>query len=249
MVTSKAWYAKNREFFESEKKIVKDEFPTLLYDVIGGQVFLTGKIYLDDKIDDIKIQDIFEIQIEFPDDYPKRLPKVREIGGKKEQILVRHKITDMIDLHFIKSDRGSACLCHPLLEKEYFNEQNLNNIRYFLNNLVLPFFYSLSFFDNTDRRPSWGEYSHGFQGTIEALSEATGFTEEKKILAFLKVIHKKKIGSQVCPCGSSRIITKCHPFLLEEANRLRKYPKRLINDVTDYIENNKGEVKESTKQG
>lgn len=209
----KPWYKKKPDFYLAEQKIIQERFPTLQYQEIGGKVFLLGVLKLNHSYKNEQIEDSYAIEIEFPDDYPESLPKVREVGGRKESIAKAREIKDIGDLHF--NIDGSACLCPRVLEKKKFPPGS--NIETFLEELVCPFFYALSFFEKHGRFP-WGEYSHGDKGVLEAYSEYLGIDDLSFLIRCVWLLAKNGPikGHWGCPCGSHEKFRKCHPEILRK---------------------------------
>lgn len=133
------------------------------------------------------ISDVFEIEIRLD---PESIgsngwPKVYEVGGRVRSIADKWNIAP-VDLHLYKDD---ACC----LGIRYSQERNLT-LHLFINDLVIPFFYRLSYVDcfglEAARRDLWGEYSHGDDGLREHESE------------MLDIARRSTGPNKACPCGS-----------------------------------------------
>ena len=140
------------------------------------------------------ISDVFEIEIRLdPESIDSNgWPKVYEVGGRVRSIADKWNI-DQIDLHLYED--GACCL-----GIRYAQERNLTLER-FLHELVLPFFYRLSYVDRfglyAAKRKLWGEYSHGDAGIRE---------HESKMLD----IARRSTGrNRACPCGSGSKYKRC----------------------------------------
>ena len=120
-------------------------------------------------------------------------PKVIETGGRSESI-ARKLLIDLIDLHMF-SDDGSCCLAIS-----YRSADDLT-LREFILELVVPFFYRLSYVERHGiaraGRELWGEYSHGRKGIEE-------FNDEMRSLG-----RQKPRGKDQCPCGSGFQFENC----------------------------------------
>ena len=140
------------------------------------------------------ISDVFEIEIRLdPESIDSNgWPKVYEVGGRVRSIAGKWNI-DQIDLHLYED--GACCL-----GIRYAQERNLTLER-FLHELVLPFFYRLSYVDRfglyAARRKLWGEYSHGDAGIRE---------HESKML---DIARRSTGGDRACPCGSGSKYKRC----------------------------------------
>lgn len=223
----KPWYEKNPGFYESEQRTVKEKFPTLGYVKKDGKVFLVGTLHLDDIVNHIRIVDSYEIEIEFPDNYPSSLPKVREVGGRKEKVVKEKGLRNIVDLHYYVNDE-SACPCYRSISKRYFTKGS--TIETFLNELVLLFFYEQSYYEKTSNWP-FGEYSHGHIGTKEFYRDELDIhdDDENTILNCIRLLTKtgRPKGHRPCPCGSSLEFRKCHPKVFQKLYELRDYVSSL----------------------
>lgn len=165
----------------------------------------------------VRIQDEFEIQIEFGATY---LPQVFETGGRIERN-VQDKKMSLSDLH-VNGD-GSACLCVKTEEKLRLPESaNLSNFFY---DLLIPFFYAQSYFEKKYTWP-WGQYDHGVFGLLEwyadnPIEDRGEFTRFLDLLSAQAHWHKIKMmmtrkkgakGHLPCICGSRQKIRECHQY-------------------------------------
>ena len=120
-------------------------------------------------------------------------PKVYEVGGRRFDIAERNQC-EMIDLHFYED--GACCLT-----LNFSTGRNLSLQRY-LPELVIPFFYRLSYTDRfgliAARADLWGEYSHGDAGVREYQNEV------------LRIGSSHPSRNQPCPCGSGLKYKRCH---------------------------------------
>ena len=138
--------------------------------------------------------DIFEIEIHLgPGSVLENgWPKVYEIGGRHTKIAGKNNV-EPIDLHFFED--GACCLGIG-----YAREKDLT-IKQFLYQLVIPFFYRLSYTDkygiNAAQTNLWGEYSHGAQGLAEHVTQMLRFAQS--------ALDK----DSPCPCGSRLKFKSC----------------------------------------
>jgi len=194
------WWVENSVFFDKEKEIIRQKYPSLHYIVQENKIQLVGEIYIQE------IDDSYSIKIEFPSDYPNSLPIV--ISDSEE-------LKRDIDLH-IYSD-GSCCLCLPHLEEFYFPKGS--SIDVFIENLVKPFFANQAYYKITGK---WlnGEYSHGLKGIYEFYSEIFECNDAYIILQLLYLSIKSAPNyNKKCYCGSNKSIKKCH---LQNIVKLKK---------------------------
>ncbi len=182
-------------------------FPNLYYDanshkILGELDFCavydqgSGKVTIANLAEetDFLIQDVFEIEIYLDDFDVNGWPKVFEVGGKYRRIAEKCKVP-IIDLHIYPHNR--ACC----LGLKYRDRQRLC-VEDFLHELVIPFFYRLSYTDkfgiDRARKDLWGEYSHGDRGEIE------------HFLEIMNIVRHNPSRNDPCPCGSGKKYKKCH---------------------------------------
>ena len=137
--------------------------------------------------------DSFSLRIDLATIDSNGWPRVYEVGGRHTQISSKHKV-DTIDLHFYPD--GSCCL-----GIRFSSERHLT-IERFLDEIVIPFFYRLSYVDRhgllAAKRDLWGEYSHGEDGIREYMNE------------ILSMATMDPGRNELCPCGSRRKYKRCH---------------------------------------
>jgi hypothetical protein len=182
-------------------------FPNLYYDanshkILGELDFCavydqeSGKVTIANLAEqtDFLIQDVFEIEIYLDDLDMNGWTKVFEVGGKYRRIAEKCEVP-IIDLHIYPHNR--ACC----LGLKYRDNQRLC-IEDFLHELVIPFFYRLSYTDkfgiDRARKDLWGEYSHGDRGEIE------------HYLEIMNIVRHNPSRNDPCPCGSGKKYKKCH---------------------------------------
>ncbi len=209
---------------DSDIEWLESFFPNLLYDpkaqkLVGELSFCacydktSGKMNIelagsDDVIrkSDSFLCDVFEIEILLDSESVgfNGWPKVHEVGGRYKSIAKKCCVR-IIDLHFF-SDSCSCCL-----GIRHSPERNLT-IKRFLCDLVIPFFYRLSYTDRfgieAARSNLWGEYAHGDEGLKEY---------EQKIFSLARHNHGR---NDPCPCGSGKKYKKCCLDEIQAMNRV-----------------------------
>ncbi|MHB0914598.1 MAG: hypothetical protein ACYC5A_04240 [Thermoleophilia bacterium] len=220
-----SWYKRKPKLYESEQLTLNKHFPTLMFVEEGNRVYVSGKLPLKDNIEGEDIEDVWDIEIDFPFDYPFSLPEVREVGG-------RIKKSTLGDRHFFSND-GTACLCYKS-EWRYFFTPGKSDVKVLLNDLVIPFFYGQSYFDKTGDWP-FGEYSHDAPGMIQFYSRRLKEDDPITILGCIRILENKGTvkGHWMCPCGSSKKIRDCHPKLQQELSDMKGYvfPENAKEDI------------------
>ena len=189
----------NLQYEEASQKIVGELDFCAAYDNESGKVIVSDSRKKGSRF----ICDVFEIEIclSLPDG--NGWPKVYEVGERRCQIAKKCNVK-IIDLHFY-SDDNACCLGLK------FPDNRSLSIKSFLEELVVPFFYRLSYTEKfgiaASRNDLWGEYSHGEEGITEYLTE-------------LSIFAKQNPGrNDLCPCGSGKKYKKCH---LDEVEYLKR---------------------------
>ena len=120
-------------------------------------------------------------------------PRVYEVGGRHQAISIKHKV-DAIDLHFYPD--GSCCLGIR------FSPERFLTIERFIDELVIPFLYRLSYVDKNGplaaKKDLWGEYAHGNGGNRQYMNEMLG------------MVSRDPGRNELCPCGNGRKFKRCH---------------------------------------
>ena len=189
------------------------EFPNLIYDVsrrrIEGELDfcasydkLSGKLMTerDGRNDDIRqsnsfIADVYEVEFHFDSESlgANGWPKVFEVGGRHEGIAQKYGVQG-IDLHFYNDD-GSCCLGIRLSP-----DKGLTIVR-FLYELVIPFFYRLSYVERHGLRAAgnnlWQDHPHGDEG------------HRHHKLQMLEIARRRRGRNKPCPCRSGRNYKNC----------------------------------------
>ena len=208
---------------DSDLRWLNSDFPNLYYEanshkILGELDFCavynqeSGKVTIANLAvkTDFLIQDVFEIEICLDDLDWNGWPKVFEVGGKYRRIAEKCEVP-IIDLHIYPHNR--ACC----LGLKYRDNQQLC-IEDFLHELVIPFFYRLSYTDKFDidraRKDLWGEYLHGDIGQIE------------HFLEIMDIARRNPGRNDLCPCGSGRKYKRCHLGEVEALkNSLRSFER------------------------
>lgn len=200
------WLASRFPFLcyeSSSSKIVGELDFDAAYDNKSGKVIIGEE----GRKAELFLSDTFEIEICLDKFDGNGWPKVYEIGDRHYQIAKRNNVSTA-DLHFY-SDDDNCCL-----GIEYGPKGGLRIDR-FIYDLVIPFFYRLSYTEKfgiaASRRDLWDEYSHGDTGLREYESELLNFEKQKSR------------RNDPCPCGSGKKYKKCHLGQVEAfKNSLRR---------------------------
>lgn len=220
------------EFSKSEINEVYHKFPKLKLTQKG---VWEGTIDFDRTYRDYRIIDNYQIRIIIPDNYPDSIPFVQEIGGKAKAIAEKYNIKDPRDFHW-NPGNGTACLCVKQQEKIKFPPGS--TLVSFIENLVISYFYGLSYFKDHKKWP-WREYSHGGLGILEYYAEnpveQTKDTLETLSVVFRDDVNWKKYRKHIknptnnksCICGSKEPFAQCHSLAWQGLMRLHDDIHRL----------------------
>ncbi len=183
-------YFPNLQYEPDSQKIAGELDFCAAYENESGEVIISGSARQEGRF----IRDVFETEICLKIFDTNGWPKVYEVGKRHRQIAKKWNI-EIIDLH-VSSDDGMCCLGIKRGNNRNFSIKN------FLPELVIPFFYRLSYTEKfgiaASRNDLWGEYSHGEEGLGEYRSEIFNFAEQNPR------------RNDLCPCGSGKKLKKCH---------------------------------------
>lgn len=207
------------ELTENDKDWLQTRYPELSLTNKNGVLVVTGVFDFNAIYNDFRIADSYNIQIELKASEISAMPRVCETSSRIKKVAKTRKI-NLADLHTY--DDGTACLCVKPAEVSYFPERF--SFQIFVEQLIVPFFYAQSFFEQKGDWP-WETYSHGRLGWLEWYfdQECASFTITKNFLLQLgaqrdwKGIRRDLLrkggvkGHRACLCGSLESYTKCHP--------------------------------------
>jgi hypothetical protein len=164
-------------------------------------------------------KDTFNLEINFPPDYPEKSPLVKELDSK-------------IPATFHRNPDGCLCLCAPAEQYLVFSkEPTLEN---YIKNLLDPYLLSWLWYERFNEMP-WGERSHGSIGLLESYQELMGLINSKETAFLITKFITNKIGrNDICPCGSGLSFKKCHrKIIFKLENSLPK--EQLIHDFNHIL--------------
>lgn len=142
------------------------------------------------------ISDVFDLEIAIPGDYPAYLPAVRETTGKIDRTY-EHLYTD-----------GSFCLAVPVEARRIFLRRP--SLLGFVEELVVPYLYSYCHRQRYGTYP-FGDQPHGPAGILAYYRDTLGLADERATLCVLLFLMEHGYrGHHPCPCGSGRVVRKCH---------------------------------------
>lgn len=164
----------------------------------GQQHILAGELDIVDT--NGKFWDTFSIEIHCSKEFPKRFPRVYEVGGK---------IPKIADWHI---NEGDETCCIKALPEELIRCQQGITLCEFIDTEVKPYF-----FNQCHRRVEGfyvnGEYSHGLLGVFESYARMLGTENDLRNTLQLMILIasiEKPGRTHTCFCGSGQKYRKCH---------------------------------------
>lgn len=221
-------------FSQEEINAVQAKFPKLKLEKQG---IWEGNLDFFVEYEGHQIKDAFEICIITPDTFPSQLPFLIEVGGRTQAIAQKHKVTDLRRLHCNSRQQNTACLCAKQEEKIKFPPGS--DLLLFIDNLVIPYLFGLSYFEKYGKWAPWGEYSHGGLGILECHAEYPTDITEQDIREIAKILRadenwkeyskqlRRPSGEKFCICGSRKPFVKCHKLAWQGL-------QRLYSDIQNY---------------
>lgn len=159
------------------------------------------------------IEDSYNIEIIVPKQFPRELPKVRELN---------RRIPPNKD-HHINSD-GTLCLGYSfnLIDKVH-NHPTLSG---FARHCLVPYLYAMSLKLDYNKDFIFGELHHGEQGAIEDCMILFGLENREQVVAAMVSLGTKKrvANKRTCPCGCKKRLGQCRFHY--KLNRFRKMASR-----------------------
>jgi hypothetical protein len=193
----KPWFERDPELYSRVERAIEQHFPTLHVTQVAGAVYIRGRLNITSPELRAPIAS-YDIELEFPPNYPEADPVVREIGGA---------IPKNEDHHF--QDDGVACLFLP--EERWRYCRTDITITEFINGPVRGFFAWQAHLALTGRRPPSGERRHRWDGVLDFYFEQIGTRDPRVIGVFLEYMAAKKLrGTWRCYCGSGQQLRQCH---------------------------------------
>jgi hypothetical protein len=191
---TKPWFKREPELAERIRRDLEARYPDLRFVEEGEAAFVRGSFPI---VHEGYVLDRYQVEVEFPRDYPLALPHVRETGGRIPHILDRHVLSD-----------GAACL---FVEEDWLLAiGGESSFLEFLDGPVRNFLLGQSLVEAGKPWP-FGERSHGIQGLLEAYGEWFRMQDETVIARYLDYLSREEVkGHWECPCGSGIRLRKCH---------------------------------------
>ena len=200
-----------RKLLKKELAALEARFPmlTLRPDETGGDR-VTGVLHV---VDGIGYTVNLVLTKNYPDEVPKLFCREKEIDWKA-------------DRHVYPGSDGMACLCVASEYRKHWPPGS--TIADFLDVLVRPYFAGQAYYEAHGRWPPGRDRPHGPEGVIDAYKELIdlpGDADYGTVIGFMELIarpnHSK--GTIECPCGSGKLLRRCHRALVAH-----------VRDMVDY---------------
>lgn len=139
----------------------------------------------------------FDIEMVFPERYPRQEPKVFEVGGRIPRTPDRHV-----------NCAGDCCVT---VWEHWLATATDHSITSFLNGPMNEYFLAQFCVEKTGKWP-FGERPHGVAGLEEAYADALGIPNRRESLLYhLRLLSQDwPKGHWPCPCGSDQRLRHCH---------------------------------------
>ena len=77
-----SWYENRQDLFYNEQRAIEEAYPSLHFGIKDGKMHLSGTLFFHGVYNDEAIEDCYDVDIQFPGNYPDDLPLVWEVGEK-----------------------------------------------------------------------------------------------------------------------------------------------------------------------
>lgn len=202
-------------FAESIALGLSRSFPTLRITDTKETITINGAFPVLDEGEEL---DRYELEIEVTSDFPKRLPKIVEIGGRIPRVRDRH----------VDPKDGAFCVMLP--DDFWFQFPKGMSFEEYLAGPVRNFLLGQTLVSSGEPWP-WGEWKHGKEGVLQFYKERFGIADAQLLRRFLVLATSVSSPSATwpCPCGSSRL-GRCQHRATLEAIRTR-VPRHVLQEA------------------
>ena len=192
-VASPPWHVRDQKLLRRMSVQLVARYPSLRVDVDAGSVRVVGMFPVRHEA---HVLDEFHVIVDLPDDFPRSMPAVREVGGR----------IPLDGDHHANAD-GTLCV---ILPDEYWFARTECDLLQFLDGPLRNYFLGLLAFLDTGRWP-FGEHAHGGDGVREFYAQLVGAADVKTIKRYLDVLRRREMKPHwPCPCGSDKRMGRCH---------------------------------------
>lgn len=171
------------------------QYPKLKVQYVGDSIWIQGQWDVFGKTEFIRS---YSIRICIPDNFPKDVPLVYEIGDE---------IHPKTDRHFNPGDHTACLFAQP---ERWLKWPPPGKLSVFLNGPVKEFFFSQAFFELTGEWP-FGDRSHGNPGILEFYLEKLELRSKEELGKLIQYLgYNQPYRQWKCACGSGKRVKACH---------------------------------------
>ena len=205
-----SWHEREPDTLTALEALLRQSYPTMHALVISDRVEIRGTYPLVHEGREIAR---YSLHVALPPDYPHSLPLVWETDERIPRIEDRH----------VNTADGSLCLGVPA--ELWIALAGNFSIDRVLDIPVRNFLIGSSLVDAGEKWP-YDEWAHGAQGVLQYFGETVGTDNPHTVIRLIDgLINEKVRGHWACPCGSGRIVRKCHA---EAIAKLRTVPTEVL---------------------
>lgn len=145
-----------------------------------------------------EVKNAFQLEIDVPDNFPKELPVVREVGGRIPQVEAYH----------VNPDK-SLCLGSPL--SLLWRVHQSPTLSGFAEDCIVPYLFAVSRKLETGEKLVFGELDHGDKGRLADYRLIFGLKSNHAVVESLRLLGMKKrlANKYPCPCGCGKRLGVC----------------------------------------
>lgn len=211
----------NDKIFEIENFISKNLQFTFYEN--NEKFYLSGIVKLNHEFDHVRFTNDYFVEIVVDDNFWLVGPSIYEKNGQLKKSYSHINID------------GSLCIAAFSEVFDFISENKNKNkgeiIDLWINNFVIPYFFSYEYFQKYKTYP-FGDRSHGSLGILEYYKENFRVDNFKQVLnlSVYIIFLKQYRGHVQCPCGSGLRVRACHKDVIMDY--LNDYEKKLILSLT-----------------
>ena len=185
------------EQFEKDIELVSSLFPLLKIISEKGEKILKGELEIIDNTG--KCWEIYSVEIKASSAYPKRFPKLFEVGNAFPKI---------VDWHIYEND--DSC-CVDVIPNEILICKNRFSVIEFITQFAIPYFANQKFRE-LEGYYLYGEYPHGIFGRIEFYQSKLKAKSPQELIQMFDLIIKGYNPNRrtYCPFCKKVKFRKCH---------------------------------------
>lgn len=185
-----------------------------------GAFLIRGEFVFQVEFQNRIVTDRFNLEIQVPECFPVKMPKVRELAKK----VPRHA-----DYHTY--DDGTFCLATPIAFRVLQNQRF--SFQFFVERCLVPHLCSVSEKLKDGGCFIFGELSHGTAGIIEDFQTFYGLKKSCDFSLLLSVLMKKNrvANKYLCPCGCRNRLGRCSFRRIVKKIRRELSPKWIRQEI------------------